>query len=86
MLEPWGSTHVVRGSLRKATVIEVHVDEDGEGVATKLSTGTHGDAVLRWRPCLAQLIFSFFYKFKLKFCQTDSFCTSLSVQLLLKMN
>jgi hypothetical protein len=30
--------------------------------------------------------FQLFHKFKSKFCQTDSFCSSLSVQLLLKMN
>jgi hypothetical protein len=30
--------------------------------------------------------FQLLHKFKQKFCQTDSFCSSLSVQLLLKMN
>jgi hypothetical protein len=29
--------------------------------------------------------FQLLHKFKLKFCQTDNFCSSLSVQLLLKM-
>jgi hypothetical protein len=30
--------------------------------------------------------FQLLYKFKQKFCQTDSFCSSLSVQQLLKIN
>jgi hypothetical protein len=32
-----GSTHVIRRSSRKATVVEAHVDEDGGGPSAKFT-------------------------------------------------
>jgi hypothetical protein len=44
------------------------------------------DALFDSRALFGIAYFQLLHKFKLKFCQTDSFCSSLSVQLLLKMN
>jgi hypothetical protein len=53
---------------------------------TSIQQHVQGEQVQVFMALFGTAYFQLLHKFKQKFCQTDSFCSSLSVQQLLKMN